>query len=112
MIWGQITAEAISDSIDLDNGRFFSWGDFWLLPLETENGKEMIGMIGVSKNEDVPLDQLSAVGLNMLTLRAEIALEDRRLQRQVLDVTGRTQLRKWICCNACGPRSGLTRARL
>jgi hypothetical protein len=81
---GTITSEVISDSIDLDNGRFFSWGDFWLLPLETENGKEMIGMIGVLKNEDVALDQLSAVGLNMLTIRAEIALEDRRLQRQVL----------------------------
>jgi len=79
----QITAEVISESIDLDTGRFFSWGEFWLIPLETEKD-EMVGLIGVLKNEDVALDQLSAVGLNMLTLRAEIALEDRQLQRQVL----------------------------
>ncbi|MFN2143936.1 MAG: hypothetical protein ACK2T7_01225 [Anaerolineales bacterium] len=79
----QLGSEGISESIDLETGRFFSWGDFWLIPLETEKD-EVVGLIGVLKNDDVSLDQLSVVGLNMLTLRAEIALEDRQLQRQVL----------------------------
>jgi hypothetical protein len=81
---GGITIDQTADSIDLETGRFYSWGDFWLIPLETEKGDETIGMIGVLRNEEVDLDQLSAVGLNMLILRAELALEDRRLQRQVL----------------------------
>ncbi|MBN2044033.1 MAG: hypothetical protein JW757_03355 [Anaerolineales bacterium] len=81
---GDMTIEVTQEILELETGRFFLWGDFWLIPLETEKGDEMIGMIGVLRNEDVALDELSSVGLNMLILRAELALEDRRLQRQVL----------------------------
>ncbi len=62
----------------------FKWGDFWLYPLYVEVGEEMIGMIGFLKPDGFDLDEVMEDSMFGLGNRAALALEDRRLQRQVL----------------------------
>ena len=62
----------------------FQWGDFWLYPLYNESGEEMIGMIGFHHHDEIELDQVMVNSMIGLGNRAVLALEDRRLQRQVL----------------------------
>jgi hypothetical protein len=63
-------------------GGLFAWGNYWLVPLRGEL-EEVYGLLGVQSNgaQQLSLDELTA--LNRLCARAAIALEDRRLQRDV-----------------------------
>ena len=67
-----------------DPVRLFKWGEFWLFPLESQTANEIIGLIGVLQKPDFQLDDTMLESLSSLGSRAELALEDRRLQRQVL----------------------------
>jgi hypothetical protein len=73
-----ITRQPVESSI-----RLFSWGDFWVIPLVLEQSSEMIGMIGVLRREGFSPDRVVEEAIRVLSSRAEMALQDRRLQRQV-----------------------------
>jgi hypothetical protein len=66
-------------------GSLFRWGGFWLLPLHGTEQEEMTGLLGLAANSeklDLTPDQREAFG--RLIERAEGALADERLQREVL----------------------------
>jgi hypothetical protein len=68
-----------------DNGdvQIFVWGDYWIYPLLSSEDADMIGLLGVLRNEDHLLSDEMTDALNVLGARAAMALEDRRLQQQV-----------------------------
>jgi hypothetical protein len=61
----------------------FSWGDFWLVPLYSQQQEELLGLLGVQRKDGDKLEEGLSQALQMLGQRAALALEDRRLQRQV-----------------------------
>ncbi|MBU1660824.1 MAG: hypothetical protein KKD28_05055 [Chloroflexi bacterium] len=65
--------------------RLFTWGDYWLAPLfeqENETGN-ILGLLGVVRNPESPLDEEQREALTALVGRAAMALEDRSRQQQV-----------------------------
>ena len=74
------------------NGRReFIWGDFWILPIRQRKRAEMdadevpglLGLLGVARRSDKPLDADQRDALWLLAERAGLALEDRQLQGQL-----------------------------
>lgn len=71
--------------------REFIWGDYWTLPLYQRRGADMdrdeapalLGLMGVARRADQPLDADQRDALWLLAERAALALEDRRLQQRV-----------------------------
>ena len=66
----------------------FSWGDFWIIPLYERSASQdetptLLGLLGVAKNHQSPLDRDQRAALSALAARAALALEDRRRQEQV-----------------------------
>jgi hypothetical protein len=61
------------------------WGDLWVVPLfaQREDGGELLGIMGVIRQQNQPMDGEQTEALNILTQRAVLALEDHRLQNQV-----------------------------
>jgi hypothetical protein len=80
----EISDDVIRLSPENEEVGLFRWGDFWLYPLLSQHSKEMIGLIGVLQKQDFELDEVILNALSALGARAEMALEDRQLQRQVL----------------------------
>ena len=74
-----------------ENGRHeFTWGDFWILPLHQRktNGDRdeippLLGLLGVARKANQPLDKDQRSALWLLANRAALALEDRQLQQRV-----------------------------
>jgi hypothetical protein len=68
------------------NGKpeLFSWGQFWLLPLHSEETEELVGILGVLRTKKTELSQEQKAALFDLGARAALALEDRRQQSQAL----------------------------
>ncbi len=74
------------------NGRAeFLWNDFWLLPLRQRRGEDvdldqlppLIGLLGVARISQRPLDPEQRQSLWLLADRAALALEDRQLQQRI-----------------------------
>jgi len=63
-------------------GGLFAWGNYWLVPLRGEM-EEVFGLLGVQSRERAPLTLDELTTLSRLCARAAVALEDRRLQRDV-----------------------------
>jgi len=68
----------------------FIWGDFWVLPLHQRkmNGDRdeiplLLGLLGVARKADHPLDGEQRDALWLLANRVAFALEDRQLQQRV-----------------------------
>lgn len=68
----------------------YTWGNFWLLPLHQrrENGDRdeippMLGVLGIARKSDRPMDRDQRDALWLLADRAALALEDRLLQQRV-----------------------------
>jgi hypothetical protein len=68
----------------------FIWGDFWVLPLHQRkmNGDRdeilpLLGLLGVARKADRPLDGDQRDALWLLANRVSFALEDRQLQQRV-----------------------------
>lgn len=80
---GDVSESAIKKQPVESSIRLFSWGDFWVIPLELEQSSEMIGMIGVLRREGFLPDRVVVDAIRVLSSRAEMALQDRSLQRQV-----------------------------
>jgi len=67
-----------------DAGELFRWGDYWILPLHSPGGSQMLGMLGVRPGDARgPLTDEELERLGRLAERAAQALEDRRLQAEV-----------------------------
>jgi hypothetical protein len=65
---------------------FFAHGDFWLYPLRANGGDTIIGVIGVSARSPEPdLTDHERELVDALASQAELALEDRALQKNVFD---------------------------
>jgi len=74
------------------NGRReFIWGEFWILPIRQRRRAEMdsdevpslLGLLGVARQSERPLDADQRDALWLLAERAGLALEDRQLQGQL-----------------------------
>jgi hypothetical protein len=68
----------------------FIWGDFWVLPLhqrkvtgDRDEVLPLLGLLGIARNSDRPLDGDQRDALWLLADRVALALEDRRLQQHV-----------------------------
>lgn len=68
----------------------YTWGKFWILPLhqrrETGDRDEippMLGLLGIARKSDRPMDRDQRDALWLLADRAALALEDRLLQQRV-----------------------------
>lgn len=68
----------------------YIWGNFWILPLhqrrETGDQDEippMLGVLGIARKSDHPMDRDQRDALWLLADRAALALEDRLLQQRV-----------------------------
>lgn len=65
---------------------FFLWDGYWLRPLRTQAGDEVIGVLGLAaRTRDIDLSEEEQSGLDVLVHQAEIALEDWHLQQHVFD---------------------------
>ncbi len=79
------------DHSNEENGRHeFTWGGFWILPLRQRRGngdrdevRPLLGLLGVARNLDQPMDKDQREGIWLLADRAALALEDRHLQQRV-----------------------------
>jgi hypothetical protein len=72
--------------LELFPGGLFEWGDYWIVPLRSASSGEQLGLLGVQKRSDPAGNSLTdddARAFGQLASRAEAALEDRRLQRDV-----------------------------
>ena len=67
--------------------RFFTWGDFWLVPLFENSGDEenitLLGLLGIERIPDQLPDSEQRISLQTLARRATQALNDRVLQHQI-----------------------------
>ncbi|HJQ14436.1 MAG TPA: hypothetical protein VJ830_06780 [Anaerolineales bacterium] len=68
----------------------FTWGDFWILPLHQRLGngdrdevRPLLGLLGVARKLDYPMDKDQREAVWLLADRAALALEDRQLQQRV-----------------------------
>ncbi len=91
--------ETLSDALRAaENGgyenharREFIWGGYWALPLHQRRRPDMdrdeapalLGLMGVARRADQPLDADQREALWLLAERAALALEDRQLQQRV-----------------------------
>jgi hypothetical protein len=63
---------------------FFVWDGYWLLPLYTRAGDVVTGVLGLTaRAPQVDLGEEERASLDLLVQRAEVALEDWHLQRNV-----------------------------
>jgi hypothetical protein len=69
------------------NLRFFSWGDFMIIPLFQQNTENptLLGLLGAVRNPKQYPDEEQRDALVALSQRAAIALEDRYLQEKVFN---------------------------
>ncbi len=65
--------------------KFFSWGEFWLVPLFTQRnqGEDLLGLMCILRQPQQTIDSEQAEALDILAQRAALALEDRIIQSQV-----------------------------
>ncbi len=67
-------------------GEMFTWGDYWLVPLQDpdeNNHPSLLGLLGITRQPDQQLDTEQSEALTILSLRATLALRDRLRQQQV-----------------------------
>lgn len=64
----------------------FTWGNYWLVPLfqEAEGQEQLLGLMGIIRQEEQDLDEEQREDLSLLAHRASLALEDRYRQQQVV----------------------------
>jgi hypothetical protein len=64
------------------SGGLFSWGEYWLVPLYHSEGDELMGLMGILRQDDTSLDDEEYEAVSILSERAILALEDRHRQQQ------------------------------
>lgn len=81
----EMLLEKAAASKDNGSASLFAWGDFWLHPLYGSNKDDLLGLLGVWRSEDHNLDDGLMESLETLGERVEMALVDRRLQREIFE---------------------------
>lgn len=68
----------------VDKG-LFSWGEYWLVPLyeQREGIGDLLGLMGIRRLPDQSVDDEQAEALAILSRRAALALDDRRVQQML-----------------------------
>lgn len=101
--------EQLSQALDMagseeqNHRQEFLWGNFWILPLrrrkvnmDRDEIPPVVGILGVARRFDQPLDPDQRDSLWLLADRAALALEDRQLQQRVFrsleDMSPRVEL--------------------
>jgi hypothetical protein len=79
----QFLVEKVAEFNGNSHSELFSWGTFWVYPLYTSENDDLIGLIGVLKNEDQVLEPALIEPMKVLGRRATLALEDRILQKKL-----------------------------
>jgi hypothetical protein len=62
----------------------FAWADYFVIPLRGPNANEIVGLLGVMRNNQTELSQADQDALNFLGAKAALALEDRNRQRELM----------------------------
>lgn len=71
-----------------DDERLFAWGNYWLTPLfdeaddQPDQPTHLLGILGIRRRNDQPLDPEQVDALTVLAQRAHIAVRDRHRQQQ------------------------------
>jgi len=74
----------------LDNDSFVPHNGYWLLPLNTKDGKETLGIMGIeARSRKFYLNPKELETVSQLVSQAERALEDTRLQQEVFSTLQR-----------------------
>lgn len=84
-------SESLQEIRDGKGKTEFLWNDYWILPLRQRRTSEldldltpaMLGLLGVARQTDQPLEQDQRHALWLLAERAALALDDRQLQQRV-----------------------------
>lgn len=92
-------AQSVSNGAGPENGAdeaqetsslptLFTWGDYWLVPLQDEqeeDGVELLGLMGILQNQSGEMDDEQLEAMALLQERAALALGDRRRQQQAVN---------------------------
>ena len=82
---GQTTPPTFSNG-DSDSHHFFVVGDYWLYPLKSNGGDTVVGVIGVAARVPAPdLSEHERELVDALASQAELAIQDRLLQKSVFE---------------------------
>jgi hypothetical protein len=76
----------LSRAAQENSGRddIFAWGKFWILPLQSSDGTQMLGLLGVVRGRHTEISDELGEAFHDLGDRAALALEDRKQQSQAL----------------------------
>ncbi len=75
--------ERFQESTQNPRQMFFSWGDYWLVPLFSERERKLLGFLGAARHPERPLEEEQVDALILLANRAATAMQDRLLQQEV-----------------------------
>jgi hypothetical protein len=83
-------ADSLMDLVTRDEttAQVFRWGNDYVIPLisqENDSDWQLLGLMGISDVGHKPLDGEEVQVLNLLASRATIALNDRRMQRNIFN---------------------------
>lgn len=83
-------ADSLMDLVTRDEtaAQVFRWGNDYVIPLisqENDSDWQLLGLMGISDVGHKPLDVEEVQVLNLLASRATIALNDRRMQRNIFN---------------------------
>ena len=82
---GQTTPPSFANG-ESNHPHFFVVGDYWLYPLKVNGSDTVVGVIGIAARAEHPdLTEHEQELVNALASQAELALEDRALQKSVFD---------------------------
>jgi hypothetical protein len=76
--------------LDVLNGGFLQWEDFWLVPLRASNGADVLGVMGLAARASrLELTDEERQGVTVLIERAARAIEDALKQRRAFEALER-----------------------
>ena len=81
----EIPLEKVAENGSNDSVELFAWGDYWLHPLYSLEQRELLGLLGFQRTTAHDFEGELGEALELLGQRAEMALEDRQLQRQFFE---------------------------
>lgn len=79
----QVVLEKAKAENDGNTPELFAWGDYWLHPLYSQEQGDLLGLLGIQREGEPQFEDGLGDSLALLGQRAEMALEDRRLQTQL-----------------------------
>ncbi|MGD8457605.1 MAG: histidine kinase N-terminal 7TM domain-containing protein [Anaerolineales bacterium] len=81
----EILLEKVVENETNQSVEVFTWGDYWIYPLHSLERRELLGLIGIHRKDSHHFEGGLGEALALLGQRAEMALEDRQLQKQFFE---------------------------